>query len=252
MPVQIETAKFQQRQGSPLVYNVAWRCDTEEEALAEIPAVFRGSLLLTNTSAAQWYPGASKFIVNAQYEGLIKDPPPELDEFDIDGEFREEKIESFPFRQMLVEVYGAFEKNNRLEFPRLLPRKPKTTTGIKPPDGQAEDEENPLFNVRTYPVFYETATWRFVRQKLPGWVVSIPGSIVERLPEGFEYDGDAKQWFVTKAPRTKRGGCWSLAVHYKAIDKIKHVAALQALINQESGQSTGSLSITGLTTGTLS
>lgn len=252
MPVLVDTVKYQQRRGGPRVQSVRWKCDTEEEAETGIPYTIKnGALILSHVSAAQWHPGSQRYLVDAQYEGLINDPPPELDEFTIDGEFREEKIESFPIRSLLVEEFGAFEKNNRLEFPRLLPKKSKTTTGVKALGQKEEDEENPLFNVRTYPVFYEVANWRFVRKNLPSFVSSLPGSIVERLPDGFEYDGDAKMWFCTKAPRTKRGQSWSVSVHYKAIDKIRHVAALQALINQESGQS-GGLTITGLTLGTLS
>lgn len=252
MAVLVDTVKWQQRQGGPLVYRVRWKADTEEEAETGIPYFIKGgALMLVDSSAVQWHPGAEVFLVDAQYEGLLNDPPPELDEFTIDGEFREEKIESFPIRSLLVEQFGAFEKNNRLEFPRLLPKKAKTTTGVKAPGENAEDEENPLYNVRTYPVFYEVANWRFVRKQLPSFVSGLPGQIVERLPDGFEYGGDAKMWFCTKAPRTKRGGSWSVSVHYKAIDKIRHVAALQALINQESGQS-GGLTITGLTLGTLS
>lgn len=251
MPIQINTAKFRETAGGPLLYTVQWRCDTEEEAETGIPYTFKQDLILKDKAAAQWHPGKQEFIVTAQYEGLFNDPPPELDEFHIDGEFREEKIESFPFRKLLEEQYGAYEKNGRLEFPRLLPKKPQTTTGVKPPNSRQQDEENPLFNVRTYPVFYEVATWRFKRKTLPGSVNGLPGSVVETLPSGFEYDGNAEQWMITKAPRHKRGGCWTVSVHYKAIDKIRHVAALQTLINQESGTE-GGLTTGGLTTGTLS
>lgn len=252
MPVKVNTLKFRETQGGPLVYTVQWQTDSEEEADTGIPNLFKGTLVLKDKAATQWHPGAEKYIVTAQYEGLLNDPPPQLDEFDLDGEFREEKIESFPFRSLLEEQYGAYEKNNRLEFPRLLPKQPKTRTGVKPLDAREEEEENPLFNVRTYPVNYETAVWSFKRKQLPSFVNRLKGSIVESLPPGFEYDGDTKLWFVPKVRRSKRGGSWSIAVHYKGIDEFKHISALQELINVRSGGEGRALTTGNLTLGSLS
>lgn len=247
--IQIDKTHFSQRRGGPMVMKIRFAADSENEALTGIPYTQRGgALVLQNKESVQWYPGAIKFIVDATYEGLLEDPPADMDEYMIDGEFREEKIETFPKPELLVTEYGAYKKNGEILFRETLDASAGSATGL-PRQGSGSEVPNPLFGVKTYPVFYEVAEWSFVRKNIPPSIQRLRGKTVDRLPAGFRYDGEAKLWFVDKVPRRTRGNSWSGSVRYKQIDDTPHIKALQDLINgsgRGSGLRTGGLTITGL------
>lgn len=248
--IQIDTSSFDQRQGGPLVYKIRWAADSEAEARNEVPYTYLdGSLVLTGKSGAQWFPGSEKFLVDATYEGLLEDPPSDMDEYSIDGEWREEKIETFPYPAMLVESYGAYKKNGEVLFPETMPAASASATGL-PRQGSGKDDPNPLHGVKTYPVYYEVAEWSFARLVVAPSIQRLRGKTVDRLPTGFRYDGEAKLWFVDKVPRRTRGNSWTGSVHYKQIDSTPHIKALQDLIAGPSGRG-GSLTTGSLTTGSL-
>lgn len=248
--IQVDKTNFSLRRGGPMVLKIRFAADTEDEALTGIPYTQRGgALVLQSAESAQWYAGSEKFIVDATYEGLIDDPPADMDEYSIDGEWREEKIETFPRPEMLVEMYGAYRSGSEVLFSPDLPASAVSSTGL-PRQGSASQEPNPLFGVKTYPVFYEVAEWSFVRKSIAPSIQRLRGKTVDRLPAGFRYDGEAKLWFVEKVPRRSRGNAWTGSVRYKQIDEMPHIKALQDLISGNSGRSTG-LTTSGLTTGSL-
>lgn len=241
--IQVDKTNFSMRRGGPMVLKIRFAADTEDEALTGIPYTQRGgALVLQSAESAQWYAGSEKFIVDATYEGLIDDPPADMDEYSIDGEWREEKIESFPNRQLLIDQYGAYMKGAELLFPETMPAAAVSATGL-PRQGSSTEEVNIMNGVKTYPVFYEVAEWSFVRKSIAPSIQRLRGKTVDRLPAGFRYDGEAKLWFVEKVPRRSRGNAWTGSVRYKQIDEMPHIKALQDLINsgsQKSGTGLGS------------
>ncbi len=231
MATQIKGKSFQVSDTGLCAFRLRFFCDTEDDALTGIPGSYRG-LLRRGNNGAEWDAGADKWIVDVTYQGLASgDPAESLDQFELDGEFREEPIESFSDRAWLASNYGAYidPADGLLKFPEYLPV--STGSGFSATSSSSR-QQNPLFGLRTYPVYYEVATHTYVRTNVPASVRKRKGTIVNSLPGGFEYQGDVKTWFVDAPKTSKRGNAWTITERYKELDQFKAIAALKKLVQK--------------------
>lgn len=230
MATQIKGKSFTVSDRGLVVIRLRYFCDGEDDALSGIPANYRG-LTRRGHNGGTWNPDDEKWIVDVTYQGLLgSDPGEDFDEYEIDGEFREEPIEAFPDRAALVRDYGGYLEDGRLKFPETLPTKSSAGTGLS--SSKASTAQNPLFGLTSYPVYYELATHTYLRTTVPGIVHRRKGTIIASLPGGFSYDGDAKAWFVDAPKVRKVGNAWQITERFKEIDALKHISALYALIKK--------------------
>lgn len=244
MATEVGKRKFSITDDGAVFFTLQYHCDTEDEALFSIPTTYRG-LLRYSHDGGQWV--GSEWVVTAKYRGLPASAsydPEEFDQYSIEGEWREEPIEAFPNRKLLIDNYGAYVEDGKLKFPEKLPSTAQGAAdalgfaagfaiglALSDAGGSADDgEDNPLFGVRSYPVYYDMAEHRYVRETVPGDLTRKAGTIVESLPSGFDYDGDATAWLVDKPSRFKQGNCWRIVERYKEVDELKHIRALYDLI----------------------
>jgi len=248
--VSVNKPSFELTSQNRIRWTVQWACDTLAEAKTGFPRSYDGALFLS-ASGSPFISEDGKWITVARYEDLTEEGNEALDDYNTRGELREINIEEFPDRELLEKEFGAYEDNGELKFPPNLPETATSPTGLPAlsSTGQPKDEENPLFNTKTWPVEYETAIWRMVRKKKPAKVMKLAGTVVRKLPSGFEYTGDDESWYVRPIEtRKSRGGLWSITVTFQEIDDFKAQKALLALLgkSKRNGLTTG-----GLTTGGL-
>lgn len=229
--ITIKGKTFQVSDTGLVAIRLKYLTDSEDEALTGIPYAYRG-LIRRGHSGGTWEPDDNKWIVDVTYQGLVAgDPSEELDQFEISGEFREEPIEAFPERAALQSNYGAYIDNEgRIKFPETMPVKASASFGGA--TTSQSSQQNPLFGLTTYPVYYERASHTYVRSNVPGIVHRRKGTIITNLPSGFEYGGDAKAWFVDAPAIRKTGNCWTITENYKEIDALPAINALMALIRE--------------------
>jgi hypothetical protein len=250
MAIEIGKEKFTKTQDGKIRFSVQWLADTRLEALRSIPGLFEG-LVQTGTSGTPFLSrNDGRYEVEATYEGLIDDQAPEAEGYELDSEYREVKIEAFPDRLTLMEFWGASEEDGRLVFTPKIKRPSGGGSGL----GAAKTEEidNPFYNLTTYPVEYAVATWRILRKRVPASLERSVGTVVSRIPAGFDYQGHAKSWLVRPIRRRKVGNMWEISVQYQQVDGFGDVEALLVLLQKVrtegrgSGLTTGGLTITGL------
>lgn len=254
--IELKGAKFTVSDDGMVKMQRKYHADTELAALTEIPNKYNG-LIRRGHNGGQWDAGADEWIVTATYEGQLEDGSdnPELDQFEIVPEFREEKIENFPDRQALVDQFGAFVEDGKLKFPEALPtRAAGTATGLigatvagaagfgaagiglsaAQSALQAKNfEKNPLFGLTTYPVEYEVATHTFVRSQVPASAHRLKNTVITDLPAGFEYAGDTDAWFVTAPRIVKVGSAKRIVQRYKELPPVmKHIEALYLILSE--------------------
>lgn len=229
MATQIKGRSFTVSDQGIVAIRLRYFCDTEDDALFNIPVIYR-NLIRHGHNGGTWDVDDEKWIVDVTYQGIIAaDPAVDLDQFDIQGEFREEPIEAFPDRAALVSTYGAYVEEGRLKFPETLPTK-SSASGFA--SSKTSSAQNPLFGLTSYPVYYETASHSYARTSVPASVHTKVGTIISNLPAGFDYDGSAKAWFVDAPILSKTGSAWRITERYKEIDALKHINALYALIKK--------------------
>lgn len=250
---------------------VSWAVTYKADSLSDaVPAFYNGTLRQTDKTEPWTGNPANGYLVDATYRGLDESENPEVyDRFQITGGWREEPIEAFPLRGVLVRYFGAYVERDKLLFPEKRPKIQSSgpsfggfgsafggvagfgnvgaangfggvaaanislTSGIsQSASAVSDDDRNPLFGVRTYPVYYDVATHSYVRKRVPADVYRRAGTVVERLPAGFEYDGDAKAWLYDAPDRQKEGSAWRITERAKEVDKLKHLQALYLLIQK--------------------
>lgn len=226
--------------------SVQWKADTRSEALTGIPRTREG-LPIAGKSSTPWISTAGEYLVDAVYEGLIDDPDPSQDEYELLTEERERKIETFPDREKLVEEYGAVvDAAGKLTFPPTLPKPPSrlgTPLTLNSYKTGSTEPQNPLWNATSYGVPHSMATWRLVRKRVPSSLEKQSRTVIDRLPSGFDYSGPKTKWYVNPLQKRKRGNCWE--IEWSAFE-VADFADLQVLLAlqgraRESGLTTGSL-----------
>lgn len=237
MAVAVNSEKFSLGNDGRLRLQVQWLTDTRTEALRAIPASYEG-LARTNASGSPFISeGDGRYLVDAVYEGLIDDQAPEAEQYELGAEYREQKIETFPDREILMKEWGASEKDDKLVFTPTIKRPSSGGTGLG--SQKTEEVPNPFFNLTTYPVEYAVATMRILRKAVPAEIERAAGSVIERIPPGFDYQGNAKSWLVRPIRRRKVGNVWEITVTYQQVDEFRDVEALLLLL-QKTKKSSGS------------
>lgn len=228
MPVQIKGKKFTVSDQGLIALMLRYFCDTEDEAIFSIPDSYRG-LIRRGHNGATWEPDDDKWRVDVTYQGLAdgSQPGDDMDSYEISGEFREEPIESFPDRDLLVSQYGAYFEEGRLKFPETLGGT-KAATGYS----SKTSAKNPLFGTTSYPVYYEVASHSYVRNTVPASVHTRVGTVLDTLPGGFDYRGNSKSWFVDAPQLRKTGNAWQITERFKDLDALVHLNALMKLIKK--------------------
>lgn len=239
MAVEVDKEKISVGADGRIRLSVQWLTDTRTEALRGIPKVYEGLVWAGHSATPFLSRSDGRYLVPANYEGLLDDQAAELEQYDIDSEFREVKIETFPDRSILRREWGASEENGRLIFAPKIKRPNDGGTGLG--SNKEEEIDNPLFNATTYPVEYAVATMRILRKRVPASLERAVGSVVGSIPSGFDYQGNAKSWFVRPLRRRKVGNMWEITVQYQQVDEFSDVSVLLALLQKEkkAGSSTG-------------
>jgi hypothetical protein len=251
MAIEIDKESFQVDRLGKIRLQRRYLTDSRTEALTELPKFVDGLPLSTIQGSVWISKNDGRHVVDAVYEGLIKDPDESLDEYELITEEREQKIESFPDVQRLYDEYSGYIEDNTLQFSPYLP-KPKSRLGqpltLDTMAGKSNEIPNPLFGAKTYPVPHTTAVWRMVRKKVPSSLVSQEGLIIDRLPSGFDYSGQKKQWYVKPLQKRKRGNAWT--IEWTAF-QVTGFTDLQVLLVLKGKKKENGLTTGGLTTGSL-
>jgi hypothetical protein len=245
MAVVVEKERFDVGKDGRAQLSIQWLTDTRTEAQRQIPVTYDG---LTRTRASG-VPFLSKddgrYLVDAVYEGLFEDQAVDSEQFELDYESREVKIEAFPDREVLRRDWGATEEDGRLVFTPKISPPAGAGTGL---GAQATPEiDNPFYNLTTYPVEYAVAKMRILRRRVPASLERSVNTVIDRIPSGFDYQGNAKSWLVRPLRRRKIGNVWEINVVYQQVDEFKDVNALLVLLQKVRTEGRG----TGLTTGSL-
>lgn len=249
MAVVVNQEKFSLGNDGRLRLSVQYLTDTRIEALREIPFLREG-LARTSASGSPFISESDgRYLVDAVYEGLIDDPDPETDQYEISSEYREQKIETFPDREILRSEWGASEEDGRLVFTPTIKRPSEGGTGLGPQ--KTEEIPNPFYNLTTYPVEYIVATMTILRKRVPAELERTVGTVVDRLPSGFEYEGNAKSFLLRPLQRAKVGGAWRIRAQYQQVDEFKDVQALLVLLQKSRSGSSGVGSGLGSTFGSF-
>jgi hypothetical protein len=249
MAVEIKGRKFTFDDNGLVTFYLKWHCQTEDEALFEVPSTYRG-LTRQGHSGGVWDGNTSQWIVDAIYKGLADGGDSgfgvERGTYRIYGEWREEPIETFPERQKLMEDYGGFIEDKKLKFPETIPLSSAAAAGnalgfavgfavgLAVPSatqGSSGGERNPMLNVTSYPVYYEVAEMTYVDTKVDPEVHREVGTVVESLPAGFDYVGEATSWLVDVPSIDKQGNARRITRRWKQVDRIQHLQVL-ALIRR--------------------
>jgi hypothetical protein len=213
MAIEVGKESFEEDRLGKLRIRRRYLTDTRSEALTGLPRVVDGLPIAGKRGEIWISKDDGRHVVDAVYEGLIDDPDESLDEYELITEEREQKIEAFRPRDILLTDYdGSYdEKTGDLIFPPTMP-KPKNRLGQPLTLATTSESEtpNPLYGAKTYPVPHTTAVWRLVRKKVPGSLTKQEGTVIDRLPSGFDYTGPKKQWYVRPLQKRKRGNAWTI------------------------------------------
>lgn len=250
MAVVVEKERFDVGKDGRAVLRIQWLADSRQEAQREIPRLYDG-LARTSASGVPFLSrDDGRYLVDATYEGLFEDQATEAEQYSLDYEYREAKIEAFPDRKVLRRDWGAVEEDGRLVFPPTV--KPPSGMGTGLGNQKTAEIPNPFFNLTTYPVEYAVANMRILRRQVPPSLERAVGTVVDRIPSGFDYQGNAKSWLVRPLRRRTVGNVWEINVQYQQVDEFKDIEALLVLLQKvrNGGRGTG-LNTGGLTTGTL-
>jgi hypothetical protein len=213
MAIEIDKESFEVDRLGKIRLRRRYLADSRTEALTGLPKSVDG-LPIAGTRGSVWISkNDGRHVVDAVYEGLIDDPDESLDEYELITEEREQKIEAFRPRDILLTDYdGSYdEKTGDLIFPPTMP-KPKNRLGQPLTLSTTSESEtpNPLYGAKTYPVPHTTAVWRLVRKRVPTSLAKQEGTVIDRLPSGFDYTGPKKSWYVRPLQKRKRGNAWTI------------------------------------------
>lgn len=238
MAVVVNQERFVLGNDGRLRLNVQWLADSRIEALREIPFLREG-LARTSASGSPFVSETDgRYLVDAIYEGLIDDQAPEAEQYEIGSEYREQKIETFPDREVLLKEWGGKEgEAGRLTFDATIKRPSEGGTGL----GSQKTEEipNPFYNLTTYPVEYVVATMTILRKNVPADLERAVGTVVDRLPSGFDYQGNAKSFLLRPLQRSKVGNAWRIRAQYQQVDEFRDIEALLVLLQKVKSGSSG-------------
>lgn len=225
--IEIKGKKFSRTKTGEVQFHVTYHCESEEAALYHVPTTYLG-LKLDNLSGSEWDGGSRQYLTTGVYIGVPADAPEpeEFDTFDFDGEYREEPIETFPRRDLLISVYGAYLDNGKLKFPEVLPVKSRSRS-----TRAGAEQQNPMNGVESYPVDFFTARQTMVRKVIPSEVFREKGTIVASLPSGFDYSGEGDAWFVDAPRITSRGNVKQIVRTWKELPgELDYWRALRVLL----------------------
>lgn len=233
MAVEIDKETFEVDRLGKMVIRRRYLTDSRAEALTGLPGSVDG-LPLVGLRGQVWISTTDgRHVVDAVYEGIEgDDPDPIYDEYELLTEEREQKIESFRPRGILLEDYdGSYDaETGRLVFPPTMP-KPSTRLGrpLTLDTYKETDEPNPLWNATSYAVPHTVANWRMVRKRVPSSLVKQERTVIDKLPSGFDYSGPKKQWYVRPLQKRKSGNAWTIEWTAMEISEFADMAVLMAL-----------------------
>lgn len=154
--------------------------------------------------------------VEVTWEGYVGEGDPEDQEhvYNLDPEFREERIETHPLWVEIADFYrGTYdEENKEVSFKEFLDHTSHTglSSGKGPRKGKGKEAiKNPLFGVETYLELGGLFTESYLKNSYPTGILDRIGTIVKSLPAGFETPAD-KDWLFMPPSISKRGGVFTV------------------------------------------
>ena len=213
-----------------LVYRFLFTESTEGDALLGALPNRPTSLPEVGRKIVEWDVNNFGFLVDVTFEGIVSEPGKNEDQHSIRGEWREERIEAFPFRELLVRDYDAYEEEGSLKFPQYLTGGKSGSGGFKSA-AKGKAETNPLFGTTSYPVMRLVATQTMVRGTVPSAVYRDVGKVVKSLPGGFK-NPPKRTWIVDPPQTRSRGNAEEIVRTWKEVDDLKHLQALQLILQK--------------------
>lgn len=244
MAKEIGPSQIQIGRDGALALSTRFLFDSRRDALRDYPRTFEG-LGWAGANGTPFSTKDGKWILAANYEGLLEDPTAEEDTYDMRGEEREVPIENLPDRELLKSDWGAYEEGERLLFRPKLARSNQIGEVLNLDSYNGSSEiDNPLFGATSYPVEYQVAVWRMVRRRVPASILKLPGTVQKSLPAGFDRVDPNKKWYVRPLVTSKRGSLTRIEVQFKEISNFTAIEAIQRILSRggrEEGLTTGSL-----------
>lgn len=239
MAVIVDKERFDIGKDGRASMQVRWLADSRTEAQRGIPMLYDGLFRARAGGAPFISRDDGRYLVDAVYEGLFEDQAVEAEQYELDFEYREAKIETFPDREVLRRDWGAVEEDGKLVFPPTI--KTPATGGTGLGNQKTEEIPNPFYNLTTYPVEYAVATMQILRRNVPAALERSVGTVIARIPSGFDYQGNAKSWLVRPIRRRKVGNVWDIRAQYQQVDEFRDVEALLVLLQKvrTGGRGTG-------------
>jgi len=239
MAIEIDKETFELDRLGMLTIRRRYLADSKREVLTGLPRSVDG-VPLEGVRGQVWISTTDgRHVADAVYKGLIDDPDESYDDFEILTELKEQKIEAFEPMDVLEEDYGAYlhYESGKLTFPQKMPRTDsklgQSLTLDTMKSGRSGSynprPNNPLWCTTTYEVPYSTASWRLVRKKVPQSLIKQELRVIDKLPNGFDYSGPKKQWYVRPLQKRKSGNAWTIEWNAFEISEFKDAAVLLAL-----------------------
>lgn len=204
--------------------------DTLSEAIgSDLPNPFGYGTFISRTGG-EWDAETDRWILTANYEGLVGEVAASNDDYSLDAEFSEEPIESHPEIQTLMERYsGTRRDDGRVEFAETIEGRATGGTGLS--NARRGSQKNPMFGVTSYPAMRMVASHTYVRPSIPGSVYRKVGTVLKSLPSGFDEPG-GRAWIVMPPLARRRGDAWEITERYRDIGDEPHAEILAQLVQR--------------------
>lgn len=205
-------------------------CDGLDEAVGgTLPNPF-GSVTEVGRNGGDWDVDEEKWIVTANFEGLVNEPRADQEEYTLDAEFSEEPIESHPQFLQLKSTYNGYTRaDGTTEWPETASASAQTGTGLS--KGRKGVDKNPMFGVTSYPAMRMIATHSSIKRALGSSIYGRVGRVLNSLPAGFDEPG-GRQWLIMPPLVRRRGDVWDVTERYKDVGDDPAVVLLAKLIQK--------------------
>lgn len=209
-----------------------WIVDTENETLTVGEASVLG-LPEDDRDAQQELEGAGRYRVTITYKGMTSDSQAEKESWNGRLSFREEKLETHPFIDLILERYeGKIEgagDEKKIVFPEFLSEKSQGR-GL---DGSSKktQQRNPMFSATTYPQQIGEVEHEYYRTSLPSDIYTRSGRVVQALPGRSDIETpEGYVWLMQPPEFSNEGDGWRIRDRYQLVPSHNYLVILSSII----------------------
>lgn len=177
---------------------------------------YRG-LQETSRSWQAWDAGADdEFIVTVQYKGYSDDQDEpeekETEQWSINFEFTEERLQTHPDIKNIKEKYGGTEIDGELSFPESLPA--NISSGGLGGKKMSAGDTNPMYGAKTYLVMYARITRSWSARQIPKNAINDIGKVYDEVPNAPDgissIDFGDRNWLALPPKISQNGDVWRI------------------------------------------